>query len=179
MKRPQKLAVMLVPTPPYEICGLIGSERLEEARDVLSVSLREFPASGDLLYLVGYLAFMDGDFAEAEKQFAAADVSPSRRGARFEVGLCRLTQNESWLQELLTTDIASIPPVEYMQAERRFELELGDPEVVKAWDDVIRNFGNLEEPIPDESEIRQDSIEGEVITIEAGVSTADRIEMRE
>jgi len=22
MKRPQKLAVMLVPTPPYEICGL-------------------------------------------------------------------------------------------------------------------------------------------------------------
>ena len=23
MKRPQKLAVMLVPTPPYEICGLI------------------------------------------------------------------------------------------------------------------------------------------------------------
>ena len=28
MKRPQKLAVMLVPTPPYEICGL---ERLDEA----------------------------------------------------------------------------------------------------------------------------------------------------
>jgi hypothetical protein len=25
MKRPQKLAVMLVPTPPYEICGLVGS----------------------------------------------------------------------------------------------------------------------------------------------------------
>jgi len=24
MKRPQKLAVMLVPTPPYEICGLAG-----------------------------------------------------------------------------------------------------------------------------------------------------------
>ena len=23
MKRPQKLAVMLVPTPPYEICGLV------------------------------------------------------------------------------------------------------------------------------------------------------------
>ena len=25
MKRPQKLAVMLVPTPPYEICGLGNS----------------------------------------------------------------------------------------------------------------------------------------------------------
>jgi hypothetical protein len=24
MKRPQKLAVMLVPTPPYEICGLVN-----------------------------------------------------------------------------------------------------------------------------------------------------------
>ena len=24
MKRPQKLAVMLVPTPPYEICGLVA-----------------------------------------------------------------------------------------------------------------------------------------------------------
>ena len=27
MKRPQKLAVMLVPTPPYEICGLTDTER--------------------------------------------------------------------------------------------------------------------------------------------------------
>ena len=26
MKRPQKLAVMLVPTPPYEICGLADLE---------------------------------------------------------------------------------------------------------------------------------------------------------
>jgi hypothetical protein len=30
MKRPQKLAVMLVPTPPYEICGLGGSPRAWE-----------------------------------------------------------------------------------------------------------------------------------------------------
>ena len=28
MKRPQKLAVMLVPTPPYEICGLEGSRHI-------------------------------------------------------------------------------------------------------------------------------------------------------
>ena len=28
MKRPQKLAVMLVPTPPYEICGLAAAHRL-------------------------------------------------------------------------------------------------------------------------------------------------------
>ena len=29
MKRSQKLAVMLVPTPPYEICGLGSAEFLE------------------------------------------------------------------------------------------------------------------------------------------------------
>ena len=31
IKRPQKLAVMLVPTPPYEICGIAGD--LEVCRD--------------------------------------------------------------------------------------------------------------------------------------------------
>ena len=29
MKRPQKLAVMLVPTPPYEICGLVESDPMQ------------------------------------------------------------------------------------------------------------------------------------------------------
>ena len=34
MKRPQKLAVMLVPTPPYEICGIVMSTVTGEAPSV-------------------------------------------------------------------------------------------------------------------------------------------------
>ena len=56
MKRPQKLAVMLVPTPPYEICGLGGAipetlveigkrfnvsrERIRQIEDVALTKLR-------------------------------------------------------------------------------------------------------------------------------------------
>jgi hypothetical protein len=39
MKRPQKLAVMLVPTPPYEICGLWGE--LERFFMAQSICMRE------------------------------------------------------------------------------------------------------------------------------------------
>jgi len=34
MKRPQKLAVMLVPTPPYEICGLAHTFDLQNGRSI-------------------------------------------------------------------------------------------------------------------------------------------------
>jgi len=37
MKRPQKLAVMLVPTPPYEICGLEVKDANERLDDWLSL----------------------------------------------------------------------------------------------------------------------------------------------
>jgi len=44
------------------IAMLLGSERVEAAQSVLSVSLQNFPASGDLLYLAGKIAFRERDF---------------------------------------------------------------------------------------------------------------------
>ena len=50
MKRPQKLAVMLVPTPPYEICGLI-TPFMVSARLALFTST-SFVAPSDGMMLV-------------------------------------------------------------------------------------------------------------------------------
>ena len=56
MKRPQKLAVMLVPTPPYEICGLDPSGFLG--------FVDEFPEHLRIAY--GFV-FGDGEAASVEK----------------------------------------------------------------------------------------------------------------
>ena len=39
MKRPQKLAVMLVPTPPYEICGLGVAHTMTDSRKMCELVL--------------------------------------------------------------------------------------------------------------------------------------------
>ena len=41
MKRPQKLAVMLVPTPPYEICGLTFYDNLMDMRGTKKLGHRK------------------------------------------------------------------------------------------------------------------------------------------
>ena len=74
MKRPQKLAVMLVPTPPYEICGLDEAAVHEFLVDV-HARCREHDGGGafDVVFL--------GFHAAGVRVFSGA------RDAQFLLGL--------------------------------------------------------------------------------------------
>ena len=57
MKRPQKLAVMLVPTPPYEICGLDPRARIE-----MRELLKELQAMGKTILVSSHILHELGQF---------------------------------------------------------------------------------------------------------------------
>lgn len=148
--------IELAPNHPAGYIESIGTllflGELEEAEDALSISIKKFPDSAELLYLSGHLAFASGEYKEAQEIFATvakvpdSDHANTFPGVAHEASLSGVISEYPDLRDLLSRNLADIPPVNYMEFEQRLASEFGLEAITDAWSDAIRKFGTLEEP---------------------------------